>query len=180
MISLQIAASILCLFIDSRTWDMLLFTLSEFTTSIYRLQAAHFCVRVQESLSDIHPHTNPHPIIYHLLAFHLNKFPPTALLRSLIANNAAASLLVTSLMKPLMPGPWQLCEKEAAQIGCGSRFVSRQCDSSKAVRRMRSLPLSPGSLKRGRKELSAWSPVSNQGLMNGCKPCSTASSLGFP
>lgn len=81
---------------------MLLFALSEFTTSTYRLQAAHFCVRVQESLSDIHPRTNPHPIIYHLLGFHLNYFSPTTLLQSLIANSVASSLLVTSLMKPLM------------------------------------------------------------------------------
>lgn len=78
-----------------------------------------------------HPHSNPHPIIYHLLVFHLNYFSPTALLQSLIASNVASSLLVTSLMKPLMPRPWQLCGKEVlavvAQICKQAAWLFQSC-----------------------------------------------------
>lgn len=170
MISLQIAASVSCLFIDGRTWDMLLFTLSEFTTSTYRLQAAHFCVRLQESLSDIHPHTNPHPIIHHLLAFHLNYLLPTAFLQSLIANSVASSLLVTGLMKPLMPLPWQLCGEEAFAVVAQICKQAVWLFQSKAVCRMRSLPLSQAFLREGERSCQPEAPCLSRTLWMAANP----------
>ena len=84
-------------------YDCLLQGLSVSTTSTYLLQAPSFCLGVQKSVSDIHPHKNLHPITCYLLAFNLNSFSPTTLVQSLIANVVASSLLVRSMVKPLTP-----------------------------------------------------------------------------
>lgn len=84
---------------------MLLFTLSEFTTSTYRLLAAHFCVRVQESLSDISSPHKPTPNYPPLLSLPFKLSFTYSTPSKLIANSVAFSLLVTRLMKPLLSLP---------------------------------------------------------------------------